>query len=85
MPRQRSQLERRCSRSAAVVVLLLAGYVLGGPIIHSAVSRRFPGQQITRVLYAPLFVYAYGTTRYAGADWYRSYWVMCGNQVRKYV
>ena len=45
MPRQRSQLERRCSRSAAVVALLLAGYVLGGPIIHFAVSMNTLHQQ----------------------------------------
>lgn len=85
MPKPRSPIERRFSRSAAVVLLVLAAYVLGGPIIHHAAIRMLPGAEpLTRIVYAPLIQYAYGKSRWPGADWYLSYWVLCDHQVARY-
>ena len=85
MGRSRSATEGRFSRSAAIGLLLLIGYFLGGPVVHTLAERRLPGvAPITRVVYAPLVYYAFGNHRLPGADWYLSYWVMCDHQIDKY-
>jgi len=85
LSKERSAIERRFSRSAAVVLLVLTAYVLGGPIIHQAATRLLPAAQpLTRIVSAPLIDYAYGKSRRPGAEWYLSCWVLCDHQVARY-
>lgn len=85
MPKPRSLIERRFSRTTALLLLMLAAYVLGGPLIHHAAVRLLPAAEpLTRIVYAPLIQYADGKSRCPGADWYLSYWVLCDHQVAQY-
>lgn len=80
---ERHQLRPFFKRAAlwmAAVVLILASYMAGAPMVLGWLSYRFPAAvPIMRIIYAPLVSYAKGS--WPGAESYRQYARWCHNKM----